>query len=375
MLYTERKDNIGEVAKKIVGKQHSLELNPDTLQYKINRDKFGKFLNVEFQSGEFIGLSVLGDKEQPAFTGSGFFTTTDADSFALECHQNFDRFLTFLNNDGGKIEVMEFSLTHFLEKVAEAAKITMQDFQEKIYRWMEENEVFGYLVENTEDYAIICNCGEQKLYKYDIAVEGDVITLHDPKEVVVQYVVKDEEIQEPQEEQPQPQEEVFAEQPKEEEEKPQEEEEQLQPEEKKEPEPEPQEKENREGDLSAKQEEIKEESEQVDEPIKDDNPSPLTDRERLELEDYRREAKIRAIREYEEDVDQETIQHYIDNVDQYSIEQLQNELNKVFRQQAKAKAKTVTDNSMAVTAFNIISQERSYNENDPADVINRYKNR
>ena len=72
-LFTERKDNIGEVAKKIIGKAHSLELNPDTVDYKLIyiNDKLTK---IVFTKGSFYGLSVLGDNQKPAFEGSMFFT-------------------------------------------------------------------------------------------------------------------------------------------------------------------------------------------------------------------------------------------------------------------------------------------------------------
>lgn len=74
VLFTGRKDNIGEVATKIIGMQHSLELDPDTVEYKINKDANGKVKNIEFTEGHFIGLSVVGKKEKPAFNGSHFFT-------------------------------------------------------------------------------------------------------------------------------------------------------------------------------------------------------------------------------------------------------------------------------------------------------------
>jgi len=74
VLFTGRKDNIGEVARRIIGMQHSLELDPDTVEYKINKDPRGRFKNIEFTEGKFIGLSVVGDSEKPAFSGSHFFT-------------------------------------------------------------------------------------------------------------------------------------------------------------------------------------------------------------------------------------------------------------------------------------------------------------
>ena len=77
ILYTERPDQTGEIAQKIIGHPESLELNPKTVQYKINRDRTGKFRNLEFTYGQFIGVSVLGKDEKPAFTGAQFFNSKD----------------------------------------------------------------------------------------------------------------------------------------------------------------------------------------------------------------------------------------------------------------------------------------------------------
>ena len=74
ILYTGRPDETGTIAAKIIGKQHSLELNPDTVKYRINRDETGAFKSIEFIDGELIGLSVLGDNDRPAFSGSEFFS-------------------------------------------------------------------------------------------------------------------------------------------------------------------------------------------------------------------------------------------------------------------------------------------------------------
>jgi hypothetical protein len=74
VLFTGRKDNIGEVARKIIGMQHSLELDPDTVEYTINKGPRGEFKSIEFTEGKFIGLSVVGKSEKPAFSGSHFFT-------------------------------------------------------------------------------------------------------------------------------------------------------------------------------------------------------------------------------------------------------------------------------------------------------------
>lgn len=76
VLFTERDDNIGEIARKIVGKSQSLELNPDTVEYEMII-KNNIVTNIVFTKGSFYGLSVLGDNQTPAFKGSEFFTTNE----------------------------------------------------------------------------------------------------------------------------------------------------------------------------------------------------------------------------------------------------------------------------------------------------------
>ena len=80
VYYTERPDKVGEIAKKIEGHSQSLELDPSTVKYNINYDERRHFKNVEFTAGKFIGVSVLGKDQKPAFTGSSFFSCDDFDA-------------------------------------------------------------------------------------------------------------------------------------------------------------------------------------------------------------------------------------------------------------------------------------------------------
>lgn len=59
------------VANKIVGKNHSMELNPDTVdgEWVTYDDEF----YFQFTNAEFLGLCVLGDEYEPCFEGSSFF--------------------------------------------------------------------------------------------------------------------------------------------------------------------------------------------------------------------------------------------------------------------------------------------------------------
>lgn len=78
VLYTERPDQVGDIAKKIIGHKQSLELDPRTVKYNINYDSRKHFKNIEFTAGTFVGVSVLGETETPAFTGSEFFSVENA---------------------------------------------------------------------------------------------------------------------------------------------------------------------------------------------------------------------------------------------------------------------------------------------------------
>ena len=72
VIYTERAGKIGEIAKQIVGHKQSLERTD--AKYVINYDAHLHFRNIEFTDGKFVGVSVLGNDQEPAFTGSQFFT-------------------------------------------------------------------------------------------------------------------------------------------------------------------------------------------------------------------------------------------------------------------------------------------------------------
>lgn len=59
------------IASRIVGKSHSMELNPDTIEGEwVEHDDNFYF---EFSNAEFIGLCVLGEDYEPCFEGSSFY--------------------------------------------------------------------------------------------------------------------------------------------------------------------------------------------------------------------------------------------------------------------------------------------------------------
>lgn len=139
-LFTERQDKIGEIANKIIGKAQSLELNPDTVDWELVYIN-GKLERIVFKKGSFYGLSVLGDNQKPAFTGSSFFTTE-----ALEAIRSFRE---QEKNDGGhqRMNKNEFLSLGISEKI------------KRLHEIIEEKHVFEdfYIVDFTEEKVIICN--------------------------------------------------------------------------------------------------------------------------------------------------------------------------------------------------------------------------
>lgn len=346
ILFTERTDNIGEVAKKIVGKQQSLEINPKTVKYKVNRDTFGRLINIEFLHGEFIGLSVLGDDENPAFPGAGFFKAEDFDF--TKCSAAFDNFLQFLHKDGGSIEVFNFE--EYIAKMARTQ--TMQEFEQNLYAALEANEIYGYVVENTTDYAIVCTYQEKKkrcgYIKYPLTVAEDgAISLGEGEEVFARFLTQAEinALETPAAP-------VVAASSN-----------------------------VNEGNMSADEGEepvatiataAEGEGEgegQVVEPAPSTCSAALSDEDRLELDSYRREAKKAKIGEYKEDISAEAFSRLMENVDSFSAVELENELNKEFRKEAKSRAEA---SAKTPTAFSITTQEPEYHEDNPLDVINKY---
>ena len=179
VLYTERPDRVGEWAKKIVGHPQSLELDPKTVKYNINYDEKRHFKNLEFTAGSFVGVSVLGNDQQPAFTGSEFFGIDKFKMLKDYCeHAKSDQ-------NGG----MNMNFNEFL-------KLSWGDLSVKISEALSEaydNEYYWYIVDFFDDSVVVRMYsyydGKQTLNQISYtADENGVITLGNVTEVAVQYV-------------------------------------------------------------------------------------------------------------------------------------------------------------------------------------------
>ena len=95
----------------------------------------------------------------------------------------------------------------------------------------------------------------------------------------------------------------------------------------------------------------------------------LTDAERAELEQYRKAAKVAVIDSYKEDLDEAILNKYYAAVDNFSKDELEAALAIEFRKFVKSKPSS----AKIVNAFSTITGAASYDENNAADVIKKYK--
>ena len=192
VYYTKRPDKVGEIAKKIEGHSQSLELDPTTVKYVVNYDERKHFKNIEFTAGHFVGVSVLGKDQQPAFTGSAFFTTDELIESLKLLHDYCDQ--NGHNQPGGNemnlSEFVKLSWGEIVSKVSEAV--------EKEYG----GEYFNYVVDSYDDN-VICRFysyidGSCKLMRifYSLDEENNAV-LGDIEEVHVTYEKVEKPTEEP----------------------------------------------------------------------------------------------------------------------------------------------------------------------------------
>jgi len=172
VLYTERPDKVGTIAQKIVGHKQSLELDPKSAEYVINYDEKKHFKNIEFTAGKFVGVSVLGNDQEPAFTGSEFFAYNAEFENKMKILREYCESKEDRNDQGGTTmnysEFIKLSWGDIAEKVIEAVAKTYQ------------NDACVALVDMFDDSAIVRFYyyveGVEKIMRvqYEISDNGDV---------------------------------------------------------------------------------------------------------------------------------------------------------------------------------------------------------
>ena len=411
MLYTDRVDNIGTVASKIVGKQHSLEIDPSSVKYEVFKEN-GK-TKVRFTDGRFVGLSVLGDKETPAFTGSEFFT---ANSDFSELREKFENFFSFLQNDRGATMKLEN-----FKALAEFAKLSYSQKMECCQKELNKqlgDYTYSYIVDMYDDkfvafyYNYESNEEGYNFYGY-VFNEDDSITLTDGGKAFRTFVTaeqleylsgfaalpvdenfedkKEEEEVEDKEEEKEPCQASASEEKEEVKEDEKEEEETSEEfvedkEEEKESEPESEDKDEEEKDededfssSAEKDPEVEEEKESADEEPKDEENAKnkeeekstctaLSDSEREELEAFRKEKKQGLINSFEDLLDRKVLDAFSANIDSYDYNALEVALaleftkaNKNNRQPQQTQALPFSFGSM-FNATPVEKREKTYSD-------------
>ena len=314
-LFTERED-VGRIAKKIIGQAQSLELNPETIEYNLRYEEGSEQPEIELINGDLIGLSVLGNEQNPAFAGSGFFEVSENRDLIKEMISKYNNIPTeILVETGG--ETMEDFKTVEKEKDEESANT--DPILDEINEPEEPEEPETPEIDPEEEG----NDGEEP-----DAPEVDEETVED-ETVEPEEVVDDSTEGTP------------------------------------------------EGDADAGEAGFEEKAEEAEvgmEPEAEENTADtfaLNKEEREELNNYRKEHKVRIVDSYAEYLSKEERQTFIDNIDNYEIDALEKEV--AFVGMKSVKNNKVEDKQ--TTSFTFVpGQAEKRAKDDVGALINKYNN-
>ena len=182
VYYTERPDQIGDIAKKIEGHSQSLELDPKTVKYVINYDDKKHFKNVEFTAGSIIGVSVLGKEQKPAFTGSAFFNYNETFEEKMKLLKEYCESKSVQNIGGNQMNLQEFMTLSWGEIASKVEQAIFNEYGQEYYTYIVDlydgNAVF-------RAYSYID--GSSHLFQINYSLADNAITLGDIVEVHVTY--------------------------------------------------------------------------------------------------------------------------------------------------------------------------------------------
>lgn len=392
ILYTGRKDETGEIAQKIVGKSHSLELNPEDTTYTVNKDANGRIQNIEFTAGSLVGLSVLGDDQKPAFTGSEFFTVKEdnfqeiLDGFKTE----WEKFISRQNtqrDDGMKNQSLEayrnFIEKSYSEKVADINKALSLKY-----------ELF-FVVQVFDAECVVCvinpETWEGTYVRLSYSSENGEYSFGEPQTVLPRYLTEQEiadweklknaaivAVKE-QEDNLNP-----GEQDDEDDGEDEEDEEDF--------DNSTQATVSTEGDTSHEEQGQQstsveqhteqsptgqsEEGEKTKTEPKDFSQTTLIDSERIELETFRKEKKLSIIESFSKDLNRQFLDSLIKEIEKYSAEELEiilsKEFTKVMRERQNQKPETKNNKFVPLTSY---IQKTQDSNDEVLGLIEKYKSK
>jgi len=138
------------IASRIVGKSHSMELNPNTVEGEWVDD--GDDFYYQFSNAEFFGLCILGDEYEPCFEGSSFYelhsNKEEENSISNELQEMFSLYKRELgiadeNQTGGQ-EMEEENKDSVVEEVVVEEEVVVNnelDQEEKVSDEKDDKEV------------------------------------------------------------------------------------------------------------------------------------------------------------------------------------------------------------------------------------------
>jgi hypothetical protein len=185
VLFTGRGDNIGKVAQKIIGKKHSLELDSGSMKYAVKRNPDGQMQHIELQDGKFVGLSVLGDNQTPAFEGSAFFTDKGIKTCELgECVKEVkEKYSVFLSNTDKQVGGEDVK-TEETKKVPAEILTELQNFmrvtEDEMAKGIMEaaygkfgNNIFVVQWSSVDDMIVFMDMADGNYYRAKFYMTGD----------------------------------------------------------------------------------------------------------------------------------------------------------------------------------------------------------
>lgn len=160
-----------EESKEILSKSQSMELLDSSIKGEI-REIDGKKL-FYFLEGEFIGLSALGDKIEPCFEGSAFYSNIN---FMLGEIENFLK--EEKNKSGGNRE-MKYNFKFSDNAKAESLFDLLNPNCNEESDW----ELNYTLCEIYDNFTLVRNCEDGKFYSVEYSLNEDKIELGEISEV------------------------------------------------------------------------------------------------------------------------------------------------------------------------------------------------
>jgi hypothetical protein len=369
ILYTGRKDETGEIAQKIVGKAHSLELNPEDTTYTVNKDANGRIQNIEFTSGSLVGLSVLGDDEKPAFAGSEFFTVKE-DNFEEILNGFKTEWEKFTNkqkaekNNGMKNQMLGV-INNFFEK-------TYTEKVSELYHALREKFEYFYIAQVYDNYCVIyaldTSTGVEHFYRISYSSENSSYSFGQ-EEIVLPRYLTEQEIADWETLKNAAKAAIV----------PEEDDGEEDDEDKKDFTAEVKPVVTTEGDIQ--HEEQGNQSTSVEQNFseteegkenKDLSKTTLINSERIELETFRKEKKLSLIESFAKDLSRQFVDSLINEIDKYSIEELEVILSKEFTKEKRNKDDNRSNKFVPLTSY--LNQNK--NQNDGViDLIEKYKSK